>query len=487
MVGITSYGGYIPRMRINRGVIYGANAWMAPGLIGFASGERSFCNWDEDSLTMAVEASRDCIKGFDKSAIDLVYFASVTFPFLDRQNAGILATALNLNEEIGSADFSASMRAGSAALIAALNAVKAGDYRNALVAAADRRIAKMAYLQELWYGDGGAALMVGTENIIAEYLGNYTVTVDFVDHFRGADRDYDYNWEERWIRDEGYGKIVPRAVKGLMEKLNVEGKDISKFIMPCVFGGAAQQVAGMFGIDPAVVADNLQNVCGETGTAHPLVMLVAALQEAKPGDKILVTSFGQGCAAMLFQVTDNITKLKDRMGISGSLADRKEENNYIKFLTYRDLVTQDWGMRAEANWKTALTALYRERKRILGMVGGKCTKCGTEQFPKMEICVNPNCGAIGTQVDCEFANLSGKIMSYTGDLLTFTLDPPAHYGMIVFENEGRAMMDFTDYETGKIEVGLPVKNVFRIRNFDRDRGFVQYIWKAKPILVEEEA
>ncbi len=78
-------------------------------------------------------------------------------------------------------------------------------------------------------------------------------------------------------------------------------------------------------------------------------------------------------------------------------------------------------------------------------------------------------------------------MTYTSDMLTYSLDPPVHYGMITFENEGRAMFDFTDYELGKIEVGLPVKMVFRIRNVDKARNFTQYIWKAKPIIKREEA
>ncbi len=67
------------------------------------------------------------------------------------------------------------------------------------------------------------------------------------------------------------------------------------------------------------------------------------------------------------------------------------------------------------------------------------------------------------------------------------VDPPAHYGMITFENGGRSMFDFTDYETGKVEVGLPVRMVFRIRNYDKQRGFVQYYWKAKPIMKTEVA
>ena len=121
------------------------------------------------------------------------------------------------------------------------------------------------------------------------------------------------------------------------------------------------------------------------------------------------------------------------------------------------------------------------------MVGGKCTSCGTSQFPKAEICVNPECKAVNSQEDCEFANVPGEIMSYTSDLLTYTLDPPAHYGMITFENGGRGMFDFTDYDAGKVEVGLPVRMVFRIRNVDQQRGFTQYFWKAKPITQQEEA
>ena len=73
-----------------------------------AQGERSMCNWDEDSLTMAVAASRDCLTGIDKSGIDGLYLASTTLPFADRQNAGIAATALNLKSEILTADFTAS-------------------------------------------------------------------------------------------------------------------------------------------------------------------------------------------------------------------------------------------------------------------------------------------------------------------------------------------------------------------------------------------
>ncbi|MBN1471042.1 MAG: OB-fold domain-containing protein [Syntrophaceae bacterium] len=487
MIGITSYGGYIPRMRLNRGVVYAANAWMAPGLIGSANGERSMANWDEDSLTMAVEAARDCVSGIDKQKIDAAYLASVNFPFKDRLNAGIFAAALNLNESVESADFTASLRAGLSALISGLNAVKSGDYQNVLVAAGDKRITKMGYLHELWAGDGAAAFLLGSENVIAAYKGAFTITEDFADHFRGHDQKFDYNWEERWIKDEGYLKIAPKAIKGLLDKTGVTGAEISKFIMPCPFGRVPAQIAGMFGISPDKVPDNMHAVCGDTATAHPLVMLIHALENASPGDKLIVATFAQGCTALLFEVTDQISLMKNKRGIRGALADKQAETNYIKFLSHRGMLNeQDWMIRAEGNWRTALSTLFRHHKTIIGLVGGRCEKCGTAQFPKSDICVNPECLAFNTQIDCEFADQKGKIMTYTSDLLTYTLDPPAHYGMVVFDNGGRNIFDFTDYEQGKIAVGLPVRMVFRIRNFDKPRGFTQYFWKAKPVISGQE-
>ena len=90
MIGIKSYGGYIPRLRLNRMSIVQTMGWFAPAIIAVAQGERSFCNWDEDSLTMAVAAARDCLKGMDKNATDAVYLCSTTLPFADRLNAGIM-------------------------------------------------------------------------------------------------------------------------------------------------------------------------------------------------------------------------------------------------------------------------------------------------------------------------------------------------------------------------------------------------------------
>ncbi len=479
MAGIVSYGGYIPKLRLSRMGIFQNMGWFAPAIMAVASGERSMCNWDEDSLTMAVAAARDCLVSMDKSGVDALYACSTTFPFADRQNSGVVSTALNLKDGVLTADFSASQKASTTGVVTALDAVKGGEKKNVLVIAADKRETKSAYFHEMWFGDGAAALLIGTENVIAECLGTHSVSIDFVDHYRGSMKKYDYNWEERWVRDEGYSKIIPDVVTTLMEKCKVSADNITKFIFPCFFTREHRGIAKKLGLAGQLV-DNMHDVCGETGTAHPLVMLVQTLEEAQPGDKILVASFGQGSDAMLFEVTENIKKLPARVGIKGSLANKKELMEYPKFLKFRDLIETEMGIRAEANRQTALTILYRKRKFLLGFLGGECQKCGTRQIPSMDICVNPDCGSIKSQVPVEFADTPAVIKTYTGDMLSVSVDPPNIYGMVQFEGGGRILADFSDCELGDVKVGKPVKMAFRKRLYDENRGFHGYFWKAIP-------
>jgi len=480
MIGIVSYGGYIPKNRISRMTIFQANAWFAPATIQFAQGEKAFCNWDEDALSMAVEASRDCLKGMNKKDVDALFLASTTLPYADRQNAGIVATALNLKEEIITADFTGSLKAGTTALLSAIEAVRSGSRKNILVTASDKRETKCAYLYEMWFGDGAASLLIGSENLIAEFKGSYSVSYDFVDHYREVGKKTDYIWEERWIRDEGYMKIIPEAINGLLKKYNIGINDFSKIIYPCPFKRAHRDIGKLIGASKEKIQDNMHEVCGEMGAAHPFAMFISALEEANPGDNILMVSFGQGADALWFKVTDNIKNLPPRKGIKGSLADRREVTSYEKYCIFRDLLSVEMGIRAEAGGQSPLSILWRNRKMILGLVGGRCTKCGTPQYPKSHICVNPECRAFHSQEDYEFADREAKIISYTGDLLAISVEPPAIYGLIEFDGGGRMLVDFTDCQLEDLKVGQKVRMSFRKRWHDKERGFHGYYWKAVP-------
>ena len=130
-------------------------------------GERSVASWDEDSLTMAVEACLDCLSGFDPKEIDGLLFASVSSPFKEKQVASMIAAALDLRNDIFTSDITTSTRAGTQAIKAACDAVNSGSARKALVTIADCRLAMPSSEFEQMFGDAAVAFLIGDDGVIA--------------------------------------------------------------------------------------------------------------------------------------------------------------------------------------------------------------------------------------------------------------------------------------------------------------------------------
>jgi hydroxymethylglutaryl-CoA synthase len=150
-------------------------------------------------------------------------------------------------------------------------------------------------------------------------------------------------------------------------------------------------------------------------------------------------------------------------------------------LFHRGLLDIDKGMRAELDEKQPGTSLARDRKTVLGLIGGKCLETGVVQFPKTDLAVNTVSRASGTLEDYPFADRLAKVLSFTADRLAYSPDPPSYYGMIDFEGGGRMVVEFADIEDGEVDVGKQMRMVFRIKAFDELRGFRKYFWKAIPV------
>lgn len=473
--GIVAFGAYIPRRRLARKAIAETHGWFSPGLAGLAKGERAMANFDEDAVTMAVEAARDALTGRPRTGLASLRFASTTGPFVDRLHAGLVAEALDIGADVHTVDVTTTMRAGTSALIDGL--MSGGE---CLVVASENRRTKAASPLEMATGDGAAAIITGDKGVLAKLIGRASASADFVDHYRSMDNTFDYQWEERWVRDAGYMQIVPPVIAKCLAAAKVKPEQVTTFCLPSTIRGIAYSVAKAAKLPEACVADTLAAVCGDTGVAHALVMLVAALEQAKAGDKILVVGFGQGADALLFDVTPEIAKRPKVFGVAGHLARRKAETSYGRFLAFNDLIEMERGMRSETDKATALSSLWRNRKAVTSFIGGKCSRCGTIQFPKSNICVNPNCNAMHTQEPHPFAETMGRILSFTSDRLTYSPDPPALYGMIQFAEGGRCMMDFTDMDEADLAVEKPMRMMFRVKDVDSNRGFRRYFWKAAP-------
>jgi 3-hydroxy-3-methylglutaryl CoA synthase len=478
--GITGYGGYVPRLRMSRKAVVEANAWYAPNLLGKGKGTRALANWDEDSITMAVAAARDCLGAAeDRSHVASVYLASGTLPFAERLNAAVVCEALTLSEDVQASDTGGSLRAGLTAVMQALAGVNAGG-GNALVLSADSRRTLAASSQELDYGDGAAALLIGTQNVLATYLGGNAITVDFVDHFRAAGEDVDYHWEERWVRDEGITKMAPRVIKAALKQAGVEAAQVDHFIFPTTFAKMDAQLAKRCGIKPEAVVDSLAASVGDTGTPHALLLLAHVLERATPGQHILIAQFGSGAQAMVFRVTDAIRNFKPARGVSQWLARGMEEKSYTRFLAFKEQLQLEKGMRGEQDRKTALSTAYRHKGAILGLVAGRCEVTGSVHFPPSRISYDQDKPLQDTQRPYKLAERKGTVLSWSAETLSFHRSPPHTYGQVDFEGGGRILMEFTDVARGDIASGTELEFVFRIKDIDDRRGYTRYFWKGTP-------
>jgi 3-hydroxy-3-methylglutaryl CoA synthase len=473
--GIKSFGVYLPMRRMSRAAIAAANAWAFPAMKSLGKGERTLCGWDEDVITMAVEAGRDSLKGSPASAITGMNLASTTAPYADLQNAVIAGFALGLPTTVTCTDAGGSTRAGLCAVSAACSA--AGGDR--LVIGADKRSAKPGSAQEFLYGAGAAALVVGEgPGLIAGFLGSESVSAPFVDHFRHEGESFDYFWEERWIRDEGVAKIVPRAVKALQAKLQLTPERVKHFALTGGPVGSDKLIAKALGFAPESVLPDLQGQAGDCGTAQPLLLLAAALERASPGDVILVASFAQGCEVIAFEMLQSAAGGK-RRGLAGALARRIEETSYTKMLSFEGHLELDWGMRAETDQKTAMTQFYRAADQILGFKGGRCGACSAVQFPSLPGCVN--CGAVNSQTPVALADEPAQVATFTADWLQYCPSPPLYVGLVQFDNGARILMEMTDVGAAGIDVGTKLEMRLRIKERDRLRSYDRYFWKAVPI------
>jgi 3-hydroxy-3-methylglutaryl CoA synthase len=458
-------------------VIFSAIGWAAPAAP--QPGEKAVANYDEDSISMGVAAAVDCLNGFDREKIEGLYLATTTSPYKERQGAGIIATALDLRPDIRTADFTDSLKAGTIALNSAIDAIKGGSAKNVMVVATDCRLGAGAGLAEQAFGDGAAALLLGEKGVIASLEGSYSITADLVDVWRSDVDTFVRTWEDRFIRDEGYMKFIPEAASKLMAKYSLSPTDFAKvaFYGPDIrtHGAIARQMK----LTPEQIQDPLLTTVGNTGAASPLMMLVAALEDAKPGDKILVVSYGNGSDALYFQVTDAIEKARDRRAIKKHLASKKQLTSYEKYARFRETLPIELTGRAQAP-TASMSALWREHRGVTALVGSKCKKCGTPQYQAQRICSKPDCRAIDQMEPYRFSDKKARLFTYTGDNLAFSADPPAVYGMVNFEGGGRSIFDVTDCVLEELKVDMPMEMSFRRMFRNEAQGVSNYWWKAAP-------
>ena len=473
MVGICSYGAYVPLYRLTR-------AEMGKLLGQGGAGERSVAGADEDALTMAIDAILDCTKGIDCETIDGLINASCSSPFAEKQLAAVAASALDFGDNTMTADVGASLRAGTTALMMATDAIKAGSAKKVVVSAADRRLGSPLSPQESNMGDGAAALLLGDSEVIASIEGCHSVTSDFTDLWRPTNDIFVHSWSDRFAAAEGYQPMMVKAIGAAMKKFGVESAGITKLVHNAPDARSHTGVATGLKFDAKTqVQYPLFNEMGNTGSAFPLMLLVAALEQAKAGDTILVAGYGDGVDVMLFKVTEEIEKVRDRHGVLGYLQSKKELPSYLKYLRLRHL------FHVEPSRMTPITPglaqLWRERDSMFKLHASKCNQCGWIEFPIRRIC--PKCYSKDDSKQIKLLDEKVTVYSFSTDTIPTipeVTDPPQGRAIIDFEGGARMELEMTDY--GNIEdmkVGQPME--MTLRKLERQGDVSAYGWKCKPV------
>ncbi|MHB8104049.1 MAG: hydroxymethylglutaryl-CoA synthase [Dehalococcoidales bacterium] len=472
MAGITSIGAYVPIYRLHREEI--GKMWGGRG----AGGAKAVAGYDEDTITMAVAATLDCLNR-GGAAADGLFLATTTAVYREKMSAAIVASVADLKEECHAADFTNSLRAGTAALKAAIDAVKSGSSKKAMVVAADTRQAAAKGALEQTLGDGAAALTIGTEKAIAEIEGSYSMFNDFTDIWRTDEDKVPRSAEGRFIDEMGYLPTMQSAIAGLLKKYKL---NVSDFTSVVYYASDVRQHAALarrLKLDKAQVQDPLYNDIGNAGTAATFLMLAAALEKAKSGDKILFAGYGDGADAFILRVTDEIKKFQKNPVISNRLAG-KTAISYGQYLTWRGLVPVEASTLPERS-AISLQSRWRQRKIIETLTGVRCKKCGTPQMNQIgqttRVCVN--CQAKDEFEPYKFSDKKAKLFTYSVDQLMPTLNPPGVNGVIDFEGGGRLICELTDCDINKLQVGMTVEMTFR--KMFVSRGVINYFWKAKPV------
>ncbi len=474
MSGIISYGAYVPLWRLNRDAI-GA-AWGRASL----GGERSIANNDEDTVTMAVEAVLDCLTGVDHDSVDGLYFASTTAPFREKQCATLVAAAADLKPEIITADFGNSLRAGTNALRAALDAVNSGSAQNIIVVAADCRLAYPRSDYEQHFGDAAVALLISKSGKpVANVKASHTISNEMYDVWRLDKDTFVQSWEDRFIIEHGYIENMSKAILDLMKKQNFSAETINKAVFYAPTARTQQQLARKLGFDSKTqLQDLLVSNLGVCGCAHALLLLVAALENAKEDDQLLVASYGDGSDAFLILATAEINKVKSgRRGVKGFLASKLMLPTYERYLSYRGILEPQPG--ESFRLFPSASVSWRERNWSLRFHGSKCKSCGLVTFPIQRVCYQ--CQSKDNYEEVRLSDKKGKVFTFSLDNLAGRSDDPVIPQMVIesdLEN-ARIYCLMTDCDPKEIKIGMPVEMTFR--RIYEGGGMYNYFWKCRPI------
>lgn len=336
-VGIIGYGAYVPRYRLPASEV--ARVWK-DGEDVLPVREKSVPGLDEDTATMAIEAARNALQraGVDPQLIGAVWVGSESHPYAVKPTSTIVAEALGIVPNTLAGDWEFACKAGTEALQASIGLVGSGMARYALAIGMDTAQGRPGDALEYTAAAGGAAYIVGpAEEALAVFEGSFSYVTDTPDFFRRPYQHYPQHGS-RFTGEPAYFKHIQAAAKALMEELGARPEDFTYAVFHQPNLKFPQQVAKKLGFRPEQIKPGL--LVGEIGNTYAgssLIGLTATLDVAKPGDRILLVSFGSGAGSDAFalRVTEAIEERRERAYFTREYISRRKPIDYGLYVRYR--------------------------------------------------------------------------------------------------------------------------------------------------------
>lgn len=336
-VGIIGYGAYVPRYRLPASEV--ARVWK-DGEDVLPVREKSVPGLDEDTATMAIEAARNALQraGVNPQYIGAVWVGSESHPYAVKPTSTIVAEALGIVPNTLAGDWEFACKAGTEAMQASIGLVGSGMARYALAIGMDTAQGRPGDALEYTAAAGGAAYIIGpAEEALAVFEGSFSYVTDTPDFFRRPYQHYPQHGS-RFTGEPAYFKHIQAAAKALMEELGARPEDFTYAVFHQPNLKFPQQVAKKLGFRPEQIKPGL--LVGEIGNTYAgssLIGLTATLDVAKPGDRILLVSFGSGAGSDAFalRVTEAIEERRERAYFTREYISRRKPIDYGLYVRYR--------------------------------------------------------------------------------------------------------------------------------------------------------
>jgi 3-hydroxy-3-methylglutaryl CoA synthase/uncharacterized OB-fold protein len=457
--GITHYGTYVPFHRLQRSAI------------GAGKGERAVASYDEDAVSMAIEAAREALAS--GTAVDALLFATTSPPYAEKLNAATIAAALSLPETVRSAELGGSSRVGLSALLLGADVAAAG--KRALVCASDVVVGAPGGSRESQSGDAAVAFVLGPDDdALARIVGSASATSELLDVWRLPEDRFAKQWEERFGADV-LGPLAADAAVRALRAAGVEPGQLQQVVVDAVNPRAGAGIPRALKLIPTQLADPLAASVGRAGAAHAGLVLARALDTAKPGERILALSIADGTDAVVLEVTGLVSERRPRHTVDAWIASKRNDLAYNAYLKWRGVLPFEPPRRPDPE-RPAAPPMHRAGHWKLAFHGSRCTACGAGHLPPQRVCVG--CGAVDQMKEEAFADRGSRIATYTLDHLAYSLQPPVVAAVIDFEGGGRLSCELTDVEPAQVEIGDDLEMTFR--RLYTGQGVHNYFWKARP-------